>query len=136
MRHFPRSSIGERPALNLTLAYLHMKLGKFAHAQTLLERFRDFPEPLRAPFERDYTVVVALLRDLLDQICANPRGLAQIAAQAAALDEDDTLGRGTLWCICATTALGRADFANAERYTHLAGARCRPAAARSAPAMR
>jgi LuxR family maltose regulon positive regulatory protein len=121
LRHFPRSSIGERPALNLTQAYLHMKLGEFAHAQTLLERFRDFPEPLRAPFARDYTVVVALLRDLLDQICANPRGRAQIAAQAAALDEDDTLGRGTLWCICATTALGRADFAGAERYAHLAG---------------
>lgn len=121
LRRFPRNSIGERPALNLTQAYLHMKLGEFAHAQTLLERFRDFPEHLRAPFERDYTVVVALLRDLLDQICANPRGLAQIAAQAAALDEDDSLGRGTLWCICATTALGRADFAGAERYAQLAG---------------
>ena len=121
LRRFPRSSIGERPALNLTQAYLHMKLGEFAHAQTLLERFRDFPEQVRAPFERDYTVVVALLRDLLDQVCANPRGLAQIAAQAAALDEDDSLGRGTLWCICATTALGRADFAGAERYAQLAG---------------
>ncbi|WP_369936602.1 LuxR C-terminal-related transcriptional regulator [Xanthomonas tesorieronis] len=121
LRRFPRSSIGERPALNLTQAYLHMKLGEFAHAQTLLERFRDFPEHVRAPFERDYTVVVALLRDLLDQVCANPRGLAQIAAQAAALDEDDGLGRGTLWCICATTALGRADFAGAERYAQLAG---------------
>lgn len=121
LRLFPRRSVGERPALNLTQAYLHMKLGEFDHAQTLLERFRDFPEPLRAPFERDYTVVVALLRDLLDQVCGNPRGLPQLAAQAAALDEDDHLGRGTLWCICATTALGRAEFDTAERYARMAG---------------
>jgi LuxR family maltose regulon positive regulatory protein len=109
--------VRDTPALNLTQAYLHMRLGELGHAQTLLERFRDFPEALRAPLERDYTVVVALLRDLMDLVCTNARGIAQLTAQADALDEDDHLGRGTLLCICATTALGRGEFATAQ---HLA----------------
>jgi len=116
LRQFDARTIRDTPALNLTQAYLHMKLGEFSHAQVLLERFRDFPPELRTPLERDYTVVVALLRDLLDQVCTNPHGLPQIAAQAAALDEDDHVGRGTLLCICATTALGRCDFSTAERH--------------------
>ncbi|GHH47471.1 transcriptional regulator [[Pseudomonas] boreopolis] len=116
LRHFDHRTIRDTPALNLTQAYLHMKLGEFAHARLLLERFRDFPAAMREPFQRDYTVVVALLRDLFDEICGNPHGRVQIAAQAAALDEDDHLGRGTLACICATTALGQADFAAAERH--------------------
>ncbi|MEE7546814.1 helix-turn-helix transcriptional regulator, partial [Xanthomonas sp. Kuri4-1] len=114
LRHFDHRTIRDTPALNLTQAYLHMKLGESGHARLLLERFRDFPAAEREPFQRDYTVVVALLRDLLDEICPNPQGLAQIAAQAAALDEDDHLGRGTLLCLCATTALGRGEFAAAE----------------------
>ncbi|WDS35760.1 LuxR C-terminal-related transcriptional regulator [Pseudoxanthomonas sp.] len=107
--------VRDTPPLNLTQAYLHMRLGEFGHAQTLLERFRDFPEAARAPLERDYTVVVALLRDLMDLVCGNARGIAQLTAQANALDQDDHLGRGTLLCICATTALGRGEFVAAER---------------------
>jgi LuxR family transcriptional regulator, maltose regulon positive regulatory protein len=120
LRHFDHRTIRETPALNLTQAYLHMKLGEFAHARLLLERFRDFPAALREPFQRDYTVVVALLRDLLDEICGNPHGVAQLAAQAHALDQDDHLGRGTLLCLCATTALGRAEFDTAERHARAA----------------
>lgn len=115
LRQFGNAYIRDTPALNLTQAYLHMKLGEFGHAQTLLERFRDFPAEVRAPFERDYTVVIALLRHLLDEICANPQGVAQIASQASALDQDDFLGRGTLLCIAATSALGRGQFAQAEQ---------------------
>ncbi|WOB25583.1 MULTISPECIES: LuxR C-terminal-related transcriptional regulator [Xanthomonas] len=116
LRHFEHRSIRDTPALNLTQAYLHLKLGEFSHARLLLERFRDFPAAVREPLQRDYTVVVALLRDRLDEICGNPHGLTQIAAQASALDEDDHLGRGTLLCICATTALAQGGFAVAERY--------------------
>lgn len=112
---FDPQVVRDTPALNLTQAYLHMRLGEFSHAQTLLERYRGFPESLSAPLERDYTVVVALLRDLMDLICGNARGISQLSAQARALDEGDHLGRGTLLCICATTALGRYDFALAER---------------------
>ncbi|WCE05049.1 LuxR C-terminal-related transcriptional regulator [Pseudoxanthomonas sp. JBR18] len=115
LRQFDVRVIRDTPALNLTQAYLHMRVGEFSHAQTLLERFRDFGEELRAPLERDYTVVVALLRDLMDQVCGNPRGITQLHAQACALDQDDHLGRGTLLCICATTALGRGELATAER---------------------
>ncbi len=93
LRHFDHRSIRDTPALNLTQAYLHLKLGEFSHARLLLERFRDFPAAVREPLQRDYTVVVALLRDRLDEICGNPHGLTQIAAQANALDEDDHLGR-------------------------------------------
>jgi LuxR family transcriptional regulator, maltose regulon positive regulatory protein len=121
LRHFDRHTIRKTPALNLTQAYLHMKLGEFGHAQVLLERYRDFPAALREPFERDYTVVIALLRDLLDEICSNPQGIAQLAAQAAALDEDDHLSRGTLLCICATTALGQGAFDAAQRLAERAG---------------
>lgn len=114
LRQFDPRLVRDTPALNLTQACLHMRLGEFSHAQTLLERFRDFAESQRAPLERDYVVVVALLRGLLDQICGHARGIAQLSAQARALDEDDHLGRGTLLCICAATALGRGDFAAAQ----------------------
>jgi LuxR family maltose regulon positive regulatory protein len=117
LRRFDPRVVRDTPSLNLTQAYLHMRLGEFGHAQLLLERFRDFPESLQAPLERDYTVVVALLRDLMDLVCSNGRGIAQLMAQARALEEDDHLGRGTLLCICATTALGRGDFPAAQ---HLA----------------
>lgn len=116
LRLFGRKTVLDTPALNLTQAYLHMKLGEFSHAQLLLERFRALPVEVRAPFDRDYTLVVALLRDLLDEICLDPKGAQRIAAQAAALDSDDFIGRGTLLCISATTALGRGDFAAAEGY--------------------
>lgn len=116
LRTIDHKAIRDTPALNLTQAYLHMKLGEFGHARVLLERFRDLPATLREPFQRDYTVVVALLRSLLDEICANPHGLPQLAAQAGALDEDDHLGRGILLCICATTALGQGEFSCAERH--------------------
>lgn len=116
LRHFDYKTIRDTPALNLTQAYLHMKLGEFAHARLLLERFRAFPAEEREPFGRDYTIVIALLRDLLDEICPDPSGAARIAAQAAALDGGDGIGRGTLLCISATTALGRGDFAATERY--------------------
>ena len=113
---FGNACIRDMPALNLTQACLHMKLGEFGHAQTLLERFRNFSAEVRAPFERDYTVLIALLRDQLDEICANPQGITQIAMQANALDEEDFLGRGTLLCVAANTALGRGQFAQAERF--------------------
>ncbi|QJD68756.1 tetratricopeptide repeat protein [Xanthomonas campestris pv. badrii] len=116
LRHFDHRTIRDTPALNLTQAHLHLKLGEFGHARLLLERFRDFPAALREPQQRDYTVVVALLRDRLDEICGNPHGLSQIAAQAGALDEDDHLGRGMLLCICANTALAQGAFAVAERH--------------------
>ncbi|MCC8535686.1 LuxR C-terminal-related transcriptional regulator [Xanthomonas axonopodis pv. poinsettiicola] len=116
LRHFDHRTIRDTPALNLTQAHLHLKLGEFSHARLLLERFRDFPAALREPQQRDYTVVVALLRDRLDEICGNPHGLTQIAAQADALDDDDHLGRGMLLCICANTALAQGAFAVAERH--------------------
>lgn len=116
LRHFDHRTIRDTPALNLTQAHLHLKLGKFSHARLLLERLRDFLAALREPLQRDYTVMVALLRDRLDEICGNPHGLTQIAAQAGALDEDDHLGRGMLLCICATTAIAHGAFAVAERY--------------------
>ncbi|MFT4255425.1 MAG: LuxR C-terminal-related transcriptional regulator [Pseudoxanthomonas sp.] len=127
LRGFDPASIRRLPALNLTQAYLHMKLGEFGHAQSLLAQFRDLPAEQREPFQRDYTVVVALLRDLLDEICHKPNGAAQIAAQAAVLDPDDGLGRGTLLCISATTALGRGAFADAERYAREGEAQMRGA---------
>jgi LuxR family transcriptional regulator, maltose regulon positive regulatory protein len=116
LRHFGYKAIRDTPALNLTQAFLHMKLGEFAHARLLLERFRAFSAEERELFGRDYTIVVALLRDLLDEICPDPHGAARIAAQAAALDGCDGIGRGTLLCISATAALGRGDFAAAESY--------------------
>lgn len=122
LRHFDHRTIRDTPALNFTQAHLHLKLGEFSHARLLLERLRDFPAALREPLQRDYTVMVALLRDRLDEICGNPHGLTQIAAQAGALDEDDHLGRGMLLCICATTAIAQGAFAVAEHYARNARA--------------
>lgn len=122
LRHFDNRTVRETPALNLTQAFLHIRLGEISHAQMLLERFRDFPGAIREPFQRDYTVIVAMLRHQLDEICGNPHGAMQIAAQAAALDQDDHLGRGVLLCICASTAIAQGDFASAERHARAASA--------------
>ncbi len=110
LERFEPALVGKHPALNLTQAYLHLRLGEFSHAQTLLAQFRDLPDAQRVPFERDYIVVVAWLRNLLDEICANPNGARQLSAQADALDETDKLGRGVLLNIAAAAALGRGDF--------------------------
>ncbi len=122
LRHFDHRTIRDTPVLNFTQAHLHLKLGQFSHARLLLERLRDFPAALREPLQRDYTVMIALLHDRLDEICGNPHGLTQIAAQAGALDEDDHLGRGMLLCICATTAIAQGAFAVAEHYARNARA--------------
>lgn len=110
LRHFQPVVVRDTPVLNLLQACLHMKQGEFAPARSLLERFRHFDAVERASCERDYTVVVALLRNLLDEISPNAHGIAQIVAQAEALDSDDVLGHGILLCVAATAALGRGQF--------------------------
>ncbi len=111
---FDKAWIGRSAALNLTQSYLHLRLGEFGHAESLLAQFRDLPAAQRAPFERDYTVIVAWLRTLFDQTCGNPNAAMQLARQAKALDEDDLLGRGTLLGLAASAALARGEFALAD----------------------
>lgn len=136
LRHFDHRTIRDTPALNFTQAHLHLKLGEFSHARLLLERLRDFPAALREPLQRDYTVMVALLRDRLDEICGNPHGLTQIAAQAGALDEDDHLAAA---CCSASAPPPRSRRAHSQlpSTTHATRApRCSAAAATWAPARR
>lgn len=116
LRQFDRKMILESPALNLAQAHLHMKFGEFGHAQLLLERFREFTPEQREPFARDYTVLVAILRGLLDEISPMHDGATRLAAQAESMDADDHLARGTLLSISACSALGRSQFEQAERY--------------------
>ncbi len=60
-------------------------------------------------------MLVAVLRGLFDQIAQDPQGPDRIAAQAAALDEDDPIGRGILLCISASACLERGRFDEAEQ---------------------
>jgi LuxR family maltose regulon positive regulatory protein len=128
--HFDHKTIRDTPALNLTQAYLHMKLGELTHAQLLLERYRALPSAEREIFQRDYTVVIALLRCLLDEICSNPAGLSQLTAQTDALDEDDHISRGIMLRTCAISALGLGEFSVVQMH---ATAACEAMAACDCP---
>ncbi len=116
---FPADVLPTHPALLMASVSLRIKQGELTEAQHLLERFRSLPDALRAPHERDYVVLVAMLRGLFDQIAQDPQGPDRIATQAAALDDDDHIGRGTLLCISASACLERGRFDDAERMARL-----------------
>ncbi len=116
LRHFDPKVVRETPVLNITQAYLHIKLGEMSEATQLLEYFRAMPGGVRAPHERDCTIIVALLRAYLDEVCSERASVVSIAAQAEVCAADDFLGRGTLYCVCAEGELGIGDFAAAESY--------------------
>jgi LuxR family maltose regulon positive regulatory protein len=115
LRHFSRDVIRDTPVLNVTQAYLHIKLGEFSQAAVLLERYRDFPDELRESYWPGYIAVVSLLHNYLDDIWTDADRTDHVAAYLAHVGEDG-LRRPTLQCVCAIGEMGRGNFAIAEAY--------------------
>ena len=113
LRHFDPKFIRDTPVLNITQAYLSIRLGEMAQARAMLEWFRRLPESLRLAHERDYVVISALLRDYRDEFGDAP-GIEATIAQARARVPEDFLGRATLYCVAAVGELGLGDFAAAR----------------------
>lgn len=115
LRHFDRQTIRDTPVLNVTRAYLHIKLGEFSQAAALLERYRDFPDELRESYWPGYIAVLSLLHNYLDDIWTDAERTDRVAAYLAQVGEGD-LRRPTLQCVCAIGEMGRGNFAVAEAY--------------------
>jgi len=112
LRHFAPEQIHANPVLTVTQAYLSIKLGDFAQAQQLLERYQRFPEPQQAAYMDGYITVRSLLDDYLDTFWDEPQRADQIRAQLARMPEH-TLASATLHCMCAVGESRRGDFASA-----------------------
>jgi LuxR family maltose regulon positive regulatory protein len=115
LRHFDRQTIRDTPVLNVTQAYLHVKLGQFGQAEELLERYRDLPE---GPFQSNwpgYIAVVSLLYNYRDLIWSD-RGRTRLVASYLDKVGERGLVRPTLHCVCASGDLCSGDFTSAERH--------------------
>lgn len=121
LRHFGRQSIRDTPVLNVTQAYLHVKLGEFALAEELLERYRDLPQQQSHASWPGYIAVVSLLYNYRDLIWSDRGRTALVAGYIDEVGEHG-LVRPTLHCVCASGGLGSGDFAAAEQ--HAARAVC------------
>jgi len=114
LRHFTPEQIRGDPALNITQAYLHIKLGEFDQARHLLDRHADFPAHQQAACQSSYLTVRAMLDNYLDSIWSDPHWIGQMQSQIKALDGDGVVD-ATFHC---TFALGELGYGNLDSALH------------------
>lgn len=113
LKAFDDMTIRAEPTLQLTQAYLDIKLANFDGARELLALTAASLSTANARIRRDHFTVDLLLRIYVDDLSSFSLG-RHAEADAEQLDADDHLGRGTLHCGFAVAALGTADIARAE----------------------
>lgn len=110
--HFEPIELERQPVLLRMRGYLQMKDGALNEARRCIDAAAEVDSSPGG--RRDGIIVDALLRtyadDLLDEEWA-----ARLSTDLAALAPGDAIGRGTLRAALAVHAIGRGDFANAER---------------------
>lgn len=119
LRHFDRQTIRDTPVLNVTQAYLHVKLGEFGRAEELLERYRDLPQDQFEASWPGYIAVLSLLYNYRDLLWSD-RGRSALVVDYLEQVGDQDLVRPTLHCVCASAGLDSGVFAEAERHAALA----------------
>jgi len=119
LRQFAPDHLQNNPVLLVTQAYLEIKLGEFANAQHLLERYQNFPGPQQAAHQDDYISVRSLLDDYLDTFWHDPQRVDDISAHLEAMPEH-SLASATLRCMCAVGEARRGDFTAALEHAKIA----------------
>jgi LuxR family transcriptional regulator, maltose regulon positive regulatory protein len=110
---FDPLTIRSQPALQITQAYLDLKLGCFDAAGELLALAATFGDGVSERMRRDFSIVNSLWRVYTDDV-ADDQWIRDVEGIYANLEPTDYLGRGTLSCGIAVCALSCGDAAKAE----------------------
>src|SRR5947207_2311506 len=94
---FDEVTIRAKPALQLTQAYLDIKLARFEAARELLALAATTLDTAGPRTRRDFVIVQSLWQGYVDQL-ADKECIAAVEAHCRGLDPSDHLGRGTLAC--------------------------------------
>jgi len=119
LRQFTPEHLHNNPVLLVTQAYLEIKLGEFAKAQQLLERYQRFPESQQSAYLDGYITVRSLLDDYLDTFWDHPQRIDEIKTHLEAMPEH-SLASATLRCMCAVGESRRGDFNAALEHARIA----------------
>lgn len=104
LKCFNELTIRSEVTLQLTQAYLNIKLARFDAARELLALTETMLDSAPARARRDYTIVQDLWTGYMDHIGRDWQKL--VDSHIRDLDPGDHLGRGTLCCELAVAALG------------------------------
>jgi len=100
---FDELTIRSEPTLQITQAYLNIKLGRLEAARELLALTGTL-EVVSPRVRRDYTIIKSIWNVYIDDVADN-RWIAEVEKHYDALEAADQLGRGTLSCTLAVSAL-------------------------------
>jgi LuxR family maltose regulon positive regulatory protein len=114
LRLFSDVTIRANPVLQMTQAYIDMKMGQYDRARELLDLTEVFLDPLDAKMARDYAVISSLRLGYTDDMLDPSVGRAY-EAQVERFETHDHLGRGTLLAYVVLSALASGDLRAAER---------------------
>lgn len=109
MKIFDPLTIRAEPLLQITQAYLDIKLGRFDAARELLTLAATSMDGVSPQVRRDYVIVRSLWNVYIDRL-AEERWFTEVQRNYDWLEEADNIGRGALSCTVAVSALcwGRA----------------------------
>jgi LuxR family maltose regulon positive regulatory protein len=113
LKCFSELTIRSEITLQLTQAYLDIKLARFDAARELLALTETMLESASPPVRRDFTIVHDLWIGYMDDI-GRSDWHTQIDTHCRRLDPADHLGRGTLYCELAVVALAWGALEQAE----------------------
>lgn len=106
LKCFNEATIRSDLTLQITRAYLDIKLARFEAAEELLSLTASMLDGAAPRTRRDFTIIDALWKVYIDDMCCS-EWTSLIDAHNRRLDPADHLGRGTLHCALAIAALGR-----------------------------
>ena len=114
LRLFSDVTIRANPVLQLTQAYLDMKMGQYDRARELLDLTEVFLDPANPKMARDFAVISSLRRGYTDDMADS--SVARVyETQVESFESTDHLGRGTLLAYVVLSALASGDLRGAER---------------------
>jgi LuxR family maltose regulon positive regulatory protein len=114
LRNFSTMTIRADPVLQLTQAYLDLKLGDYDSASELMRLSEALLDSANPRIRRDFMIMSALSRGYRDDLASTDDGRLW-ATQVERLDSKDHLGQGTLLSVVALTALANGDLQGTER---------------------
>jgi LuxR family transcriptional regulator, maltose regulon positive regulatory protein len=113
LKCFNEATIRSDLTLQITQAYLDIKLARFEAAEELLSLTESMLDSAAPRTRRDFAIVHTLWNVYIDDVCRN-EWTCLIDTHNRRLDPMDHLGRGTLYCALAIAALGRGAPEQAE----------------------
>jgi len=110
---FSDIAIRSEPVLQLTQAYLDIKLANYDAATDMLALTRTLLETASPKIRRDFQIIAALLRVYVDDL-TDSTWVSAIDAQVENLAPSDHLGRGALLAMAAIAELAAGNVARTE----------------------